>query len=620
MNSATPSDAASRLVRFGVFEADLQTGELRKHGARVKLEGRPFQLLAVLLERPGELITREELQQKLWPADTFVDFEHGINTAVKRLRDVLGDSADSPRFIETLPRRGYRFIYPVASSSARTALQATARRPSWMAGLAVLIVISVLAVTLVFDAGGWRSRLFGKQRFERVLVLPIKNLTGDPAQEDLADGITDLLTTELAQVNSLSVISVTSAMHYKGSSKTLPQIAGDLNVDAVVEGSLQQSGNRIILTAQLVSAADRHLWAQTFEHDMRDALALRRQIAKNIIRELNVELSAEEESRLQRVRAVHPEAQLAYMKGRHIWWRRITEEGYRKSIAFYQTAIEKDPNFAEAYSGLAVSYDGIASLYPAKAVTSTVHAAASKAIELDPELAEPHALLCWHDWNEAECRRALELNPNDSMTHLYYAGFLLAVNRREESLAQVRRAEQLDPFSAYISAHIVLRLNVLKRYEEAIAQGQKALELDPDFWLTYQWMGGAFWHLKQYDQAIRCWEMMVALPSGYESWALARLVAVYRKLGRKENAQTAFAELQRIAKTKFVGANYLALGYAAMGRKEEAIAILQRAQRQGQDSYEGPISELRELLGNDPRYQKILAHRDASRSANSRFQ
>jgi len=595
-------------VSFGVFEADLQAGELRKNGARVKLEGQPFQILALLLERPGQVVTREELQQRIWPADTFVDFEHGINSAVQRLREALGDSAEAPHFIETLPRRGYRFIYPINGASA-PALPV----PWWRQTRAVALSLSVLAVAallLVSNVGGWRSRIFGPNRSERVVVLPIKNLTGDSAQEDLADGITDLLTTELAQINSLGVISVTSAMHYKGTNKTLPEIARELKVDAFVEGSIQQAGGRMILTTQLVSATDRHLWAKTFEQDVQDVVALRSQIARNIVRELNVKLTAEDEARLQRVRTVNPEAQLAYMKGRNIWWRKLTEEGYRKSIELYQTAIEKDANFAEAYSAMAISYRGLHQLYPSMDILGKAHSAAMKAIELDPDLAEPHALLCVLDLNEAECRRALDLNPNDAISHLYYASFLSTTNRREESLAEVRRAEQLDPFSAFISANVIMRLNVLERYDEAVEQGKKALELDPNFWLTYQWLGGTYWRLKKYDEAIRCWEKVVGLQSGYETWALSRLVAVYIKVGRRDDAQKAFAQLQQIAKERYVEAIRLAIAYAAMGRKDEAIAILQTARRQGEVLIERP-PELRELLGDDPRYQQLVRSQGA---------
>lgn len=602
---AQPKVLASSQVEFGPFRADLQTGELWESGKRIKLEGHPFRILALLLERPGQLITREEFQRQLWPADTFVDFEHGINAAMKRLREALGDSAETPRYVETLPRRGYRFIHPVNGAPAEAALPV--RRHYWMAGLAAFVATTVLAGVLAFDVGGWRSRIFAPAHFERVVVLPIKNLTGDPAQEDLADGITDLLTTELAQINSLGVVSVTSAMHYKSSSKTLPNIARELNVDAVVEGSLQLAGNRMILTIQLVSASDRHFWARTFEQDVQDAVALRSQIARNIARQLNVKLTAEDETRLQRVRSVHPEAQLAYMKGRNIWWRKLTAEGFRKSIEFYRQAIEKDPNFAEAYSGLAVTYDGFNQLYPSKDFEAQLQTATMKAIELDPTLAEPHALLCWTNRNEEDCRRALELNPNDALSHLYYAAFLWWAKRSEESFVQVRSAEQLDPFSPFISANVIMRLNVLKRYEEAVAQGKKALELDPDFWLTYQWLGGSYWHLKNYDEAIRCWEKVVALQPGYETWALPRLVAAYMKVGRKADARRAFAHLQQIAEKRFVPPSRLALGYAAMGRRDEAIAILQRALRQGENLGAGS-PELRELLGDDLRYQKLKDH------------
>jgi TolB-like protein/DNA-binding winged helix-turn-helix (wHTH) protein/Flp pilus assembly protein TadD len=596
---------APHVIRFGSYTLDVPAGELHKNGTKIRLPEQPFQILLLLLERPGEVVTREEARQRLWSSDTFVDFETGLNSAVKKLRDVLGDSAEKPRFVETIPRHGYRFICPVNGSAAEAAMQAPWMRRHWMAISAALLAIVALAGLLANNVGGWRHRIFGREQIRRVVVLPFKNFTGDPGQEFLVDGMTDLVTTELAQVNNLSVISVTSGMHYKDTRKTLPEIARELNIDAAIEGSVQRAGNGMILTIQLVSAADRHLWAGQFDQDSQDVLALRSQIARNIVREINLKLRPEDEARLQRVRTIDPEAQLAYMKGRNVWWRKLTEEGLWRSIEFYQTAIDKDPNFAEAYSGMALSYEALDQLYSTKELHDKNRMALTKALELDPSLAEPHAILCYEDRKETECRRALELNPNDAFSHLYYAAFLTGVNRREESLVEVRRAEELDPLSAYISANVIMRLNMLRRFEDAVAQGQKALELDPDLWLTYEWIGGSLWHLKRYDEAIQAWEKVIALRSGYDTWSLPRLVAGYMKVGRKDDARKAFAQVREMAARRYVFPSRLALAYAAMGRKEEAISILQRARQHGKDV--GPPSvELTELLGNDPRYQEIF--------------
>ncbi len=284
-----PQVQASRVLQFGAFEVDLRTGSLRKSGARIKLQEQPFQILAMLLEKPGDMVTREELRQKLWPADTFVDFDNGLNTAIKKLRDTLGDSADSPRFIETLPKRGYRFIYPVNGARAPAAVQvpppvAWWRQP-WATGLLVLTVL--FAALLGTNVGGLRDRITGRTGIgpiASVAVLPCKNLTGDPEQEFLADGLTDVLTTHLAQVKSLTVPSVTSSMYFKGDHKKLSEIARELKVQAMVEPSVQRSGDRLLVNFQLIHApTDRHLWAKSYEVDPKNVQALLPGVAREIL-------------------------------------------------------------------------------------------------------------------------------------------------------------------------------------------------------------------------------------------------------------------------------------------------------------------------------------------------
>ncbi len=610
--------AAPGLIRFGIFEVDSHAEELRKNGAKVRLEGHPFQILALLLERPGQLVTREELKQKLWAADTFVDFEHSINVAVMRLREALDDSAETPRFVETLPRRGYRFIYPVDSAGAEVQLPAAWWPRHWAASLVVVVAAAVLAGVLAANLGGLRDRIFGVKPgpIHSVAVLPFKNLTGDPGQEFFADGMTDALTTELAQVRALRVISVTSAMFYKGERKKLPEIARELNVDAVVEGSVQRSGDRVWINVQLLHApSDRHLWASTYERDIKDVPKLQSRLARDIIMETKGQLSEQEETRLARERVVNPEAYEAYLKARKIWWSKITEEGYWKSIEYYQKAIEKEPGFAEAYSGMARSYMFLRQLYPTKEMVAKARAAAMKALELDPTLAEPHALLgnmkrIERDWVEAEekYKRALELNPNDSLAHLNYAVFLNDVGRNEEALAEIRRAEQIDPLSAFVSANVILRLNALGRHQEALEQARKALELDPNLWLTYSWMAGTYWYLKRYDEAIQAWEKALTLPGVYEHWPVSRLVGAYARVGRRDDAMKALVRLEEISKRRYVEPTRLALANAAVGRKDEAIRILQKAQQEGKlDSQ--PWEELAELLGDEPRFQALLRGR-----------
>src|SRR6266404_1127529 len=430
-----PQVQASRVLQFGAFEVDLRTGSLRKSGARIKLQEQPFQILAMLLEKPGDMLTREELRQKLWAADTFVDFDNGLNTAIKKLRDTLGDSADSPRFIETLPKRGYRFIYPVngpnASTEARALRPMTWWRRPWAVGL--LALTALLAAALLSNVGGLRDRITSRASLgpiASVAVLPCKNLTGDPAQEFLADGLTDVLTTHLAQVKSLTVPSVTSAMYFKGERKRLSDIARELRVQAMVEPSVQRSGDRLLVNVQLIHApTDRHLWAKSYEVDPKNVQALLPAIAREILEAMKVQVTLEENARLSSSRETTPEAYEAYMKGRyHI--RKGTETDRFKAAELFNKAIEIDQRFAPAYAELAVllAHGGAYLVGGVVSDRALARKWADKALELDPTLAETHAALGWldsSDWNwtgaEEHYKRAIELNPNLAIGHIWYA-------------------------------------------------------------------------------------------------------------------------------------------------------------------------------------------------------
>src|SRR5438270_14530 len=371
-----------RVIRFGVFELDLRSGELQRQGRKIRLEGQPVQVLICLLENPGELVTREELHRKLWPADTFVNFEHGLNAAVKRLRQALHDSADNPRFVETLPRRGYRFIAPVQAAAATgdvssvdaaaatievpaardvaeakdrdqaglsTKTAAIVKRRGLRAGMGG--VIALVVVCGIFAVWMLRPATHPASAIRSLAVLPMENLSGDASQDYFSDGMTDELITELGQISALRVISRTSVMTYKGARRLLPQIARDLKVDAVVEGTVLRSGNKVRITAQLILAdADKHLWAKSYEGDLRDTLALQGQVARSIASAIRIELTPHEQALLQG-KIVNPEAYEAFLKGRYFWNKR-TADGLRKAIEYFNQAIEKDPTYAPAYAGI----------------------------------------------------------------------------------------------------------------------------------------------------------------------------------------------------------------------------------------------------------------------------
>jgi TolB-like protein/DNA-binding winged helix-turn-helix (wHTH) protein len=365
------SSASGRIFRFGAFEFHVQAGELRKHGSRIKLAGQPISVLAMLLERPGEVVTREDLQARLWPAGTYVDFEHSVNAAVKRLRQALGDSADSPRFIETLARNGYRFIAPLSEgvddlsepagqkqaekpqSTAQAKHTAKSVRflafPTVMAGVLLAIVIAGFIIWLRES----RAAHTGPGPIRSLAVLPLANLSGDPGEEYFVDGMADALRQHLELISALRIISRTSSTYYRGSSKPLPEIARRLNVDGVVDGSVLRSGNRVRINVELIqTASDTRLWGGTYERDLKDIFALQAEVAQKIAEEIRATLSPPDRARLARRHAPDPDAYLAYSKGRFFWNKR-TEADLKRAIGYFQQAIEKDPNYALAYDGLA---------------------------------------------------------------------------------------------------------------------------------------------------------------------------------------------------------------------------------------------------------------------------
>jgi TolB-like protein/DNA-binding winged helix-turn-helix (wHTH) protein len=413
MDTASPSHWAA--IRFGVFEVDLRAGELRKQGVKIKLQEQPFQVLQVLLEKPGEIVTRDELRKRIWPSDTFVDFEGGVNNAIKRLREALGDRAETSRYIETLPRRGYRFIGPVNGKGKPLAeeVRSKAKSPAARRGLQIGIGIGIAAAVLLLVSLGAVPTNFWRQFFgttnvpqiRSIAVLSLKNLSGDPSQEYFADGMTEELIADLSQIRALKVISHTSVDTYKKSSKSLPEIARELHVDGVVEGSVMRSGDKIRITAQLIYAPeDKNLWAKSYDRDLRDVLPLQAAIASAIADEIQVKLTPGEQARLHTPRFMSLKAHEAYLQG--TYYLRIPR-GSARAIQFFQEALQQEPN-ARGYVGLARAYSGQAGTeaHP-RSVMPQAKAAAMKALELDDTLADAHLVLaeasCKYDWDWSRC-------------------------------------------------------------------------------------------------------------------------------------------------------------------------------------------------------------------------
>jgi TolB-like protein len=438
-------------IRFGVFEVDLRAGELRKQGAKVKLQEQPLQVLQVLqvlqilLERAGAVVTREELQQRIWPSDTFVDFDHGLYNAIRRLREALEDSAETPHYVETLARRGYRFIGRLDPASTST--------PSPIRSLA---------------------------------VLPLENLSHDPEQEYFAEGMTEALITTLAKIGEIRVVSRTSIMLYKGVRKPMREIAQELQVDAIIEGTVLRAADRVRITAQLIDAArETHLWAESYERDLRDVLTLQAEVARAVALEVRVKLTPQEQAHIAQVRRVEPEAFEAYLRGRYHWNRR---PGVRKSIEYFEQAIARDPTYAAAYSGLADCLSALSAwgVVPANEGCIKAKVLAEKALKLDPSLGEAHAslaLAAMYDFDfstaQREFERSIELNPRYATGHHLFGFYLGAMGRYEEAYTELQRAIRLDPLLGLTNAFLGYIYLYARRYDQAIEQFVKTIELDP---------------------------------------------------------------------------------------------------------------------------------------------
>jgi TolB-like protein/DNA-binding winged helix-turn-helix (wHTH) protein len=469
-----------RLFQFGPYELDSAAGELRKHGVKVKLQEQPLQILHKLLENPGEIVTREELQKHIWPADTFVDFDHGLYSAVQRLRDALGDTAETPRYIETLPRRGYRFIGPIKNGNhveekteiapretppldfeKRTAARRGLRVPALVATAAVL---AVLGFVLAFK--GKRFLGVATPAIRSIAVLPLQNLSNDPSQEYFADAMTEELITELSRISALNVISRTSVMRYKKTDKPLPQIARELNVDAIVEGSILRSGSRVRITAQLIYAPrDTNLWAQTYDRNLEDTLTLQSEVANAIADEIQVKMTANEKRHLKSPRAVNYKAVVAYLEGRahvdkveleayHKDLQKSAGEELVKALASFDRAIHEDPNYAQGYLGYFEAMNAECLSHPP--LISRAKQGLLKALELDDDFVNAHVymgmFLSRYEWNwpgaEKEFKRALELDPNSEKAHDAYANYLDSMGKETEAENETAVAHALDPTCA----------------------------------------------------------------------------------------------------------------------------------------------------------------------------
>ena len=602
-------------VRFGIFEVDLASGELRKQGFKIKLQEQPFQALVALIERPGDVLTREELQKRLWPGDTVVDFDRGLNKAINRLREALGDDADNPRFIETLPQRGYRFLATVGTTPAAEAPAApeTGPVPRLMQRRSLIAITGgLIAAPLIWV--GYRRLGTPSRKIESIAVLPLENLSGDPAQEYFSDGMTDELIGEIARIGSLRVISRTSIMQYKGGArKSLPVIARELNVDAILEGTVVQSGKQVRITAQLIRAHDdRHLWSEKYQRDLTDILSLQSEVARAVAREIQIKLTPQQQTSLTRTRPVNPEAYQAFLRGNFFLYKAIP--GVAKSIDFFTEAIKLDPSHAESYAGLAqaLCYAGIFGFRPSAETYPAARVAALKALELDESNASAHNVLAdvkkGYDWDLAgavtEYRRALQLNPSHLLTRLWYAECLTRIGRYDEAIAESGRALALDPVSPLSINNRAMLFFRARRYDEAIRTSQQALELDSNLVNALWWQGLSYAGNREFPKSIGCLTKAIGMNDGPLFRGL--LGHVYGRAGERAKAFGMLEELTIMSKHRYVSPVDFAVVYAGLGDADSTFHWLEKA-------YQARATRIHELptmyfdsVRSDPRYSDLM--------------
>jgi TolB-like protein/DNA-binding winged helix-turn-helix (wHTH) protein/Flp pilus assembly protein TadD len=644
--------------RFGPFELRLSTRELFKHDIRLKLRPQTFQVLLVLLEHPGECVTRDELRNRIWPGNEFGDFEHGLNTVIKDLRATLSDSVSAPHYIETFPKLGYRIIVPVVAMSGTLSENSSAIRQaevsrvpaftseereivktsspiSLLRGFFIrrkvsraLAIAATLAVISILSSAAIRNHFPTKLRFLRsstqaspaplvrsLAVLPFDNLSNDSNQEYFADGITDQLISELGHIGSVRVVSRTSVMQYKRIHRSLPDIARELTVEAIVEGTVVKSGNRVRVTAQLIQAStDKQLWSRSYEAELRDVLDLQNQIATGIADQVRSQLISNGRAWLPANRAIDPEAYEAYLKGLYFWNKR-GPDGLQRAAEYFKLAIQKDPDYAAAYAGLADSYVLLADGADNLSQTYTIEgkSAANRALILDPSLAGAHTalgLLAEHDWHFPEAEREFKLGatlgPNDATAHHWYGeGYLLFMGRFEEANAELKQARALDPISRIIATDWGVALYNERRYSEAYEELTKVIDLDPNFAEALEFRGLVLLKQGKFNAGIADLRKTARIENSARR--LAFLAYGLGIAGRKAEARQLLRNLETLSKTSHVNAWYFALVHTGLAGNDQAFAWLNKAlAERSADLISLKTGPIYDSLRDDQRFAMLL--------------
>jgi TolB-like protein/DNA-binding winged helix-turn-helix (wHTH) protein/Tfp pilus assembly protein PilF len=621
------------LVRFGDdFELDLGTGQLYRSGRTLKLERIPMDVLLFLVQQRGQLVTREQMVEKIWGKDIFLDTDNGINTAIRKIRQALKDDPEEPRFIQTITGRGYRFIAPITAptpkpepaidlpqsgNSRDSAVKVRSRRRVWVGSLAATILV-IAAAGIYFR---WRESKAQNQRTgERTMlaVLPFENLTGDPGQEYFSDGMTEEMITQLGSFDPdhMGVIARTSVMHYKDSREQLPQIARELGVQYVLEGSVRRNADKVRITAQLIQTSDQtHLWARQYDRETKDILVLQSEIAREISDEIQNALGEHKPIAAIAQPALSPQALEAYnlyLKGQYFLNKR-TLEGLQQAISYFQQATDKDPNYARAYAGLADTYALLGSFTasPPARFAPQARAAAVRAVQLDDKLPEAHTALALivqnqdYDWLTAdrEFKRAIALNPNYATAHHWYAEHLTWLGRFDEALRESALARQLDPLSLIIAADNGAILLYSRQYDRAIAQFTAVREMDPNFSRS-SIIFAAYVHKGMYAEAQADIEKHFLTEA---PWKFADLGYVYGRTGQRANAENELRKLLDWNRRQPIDPILVAQMYLGMGNNDQAMVWLEKAYAQRSNSLTAlKVDPLYDPLRADPRFENLL--------------
>jgi len=579
------SSNSDAVARFESFELNLRSGELRQNGATVKLQPQPAKVLALLVGRAGQVISREELTTQVWGSETFVDFEHGLNFAIRQIRAALGDDVDRPSFIETLPKRGYRFIAPLVEAAPETSISLPSPRLSAKIPIAIgSVALLLIGATVYLWLARPKSQL--AQRPIVLAVLPFDDLSSNP-QAFLVDGLTEEMVARVTEISPehLKVIARTSAMQYERTKKSARQIGEDLGADYVLENSIRHEDGRVRITSQLVRTADQtHLWAENYDRDMRQLLPLESEVTSDIAEQIQRQLLPKVTvNRPANGRPVDPEAHELYLKGRYAFNQR-SRESLQQSVAYFQQAVAKQPDYAVAYAGLADAYN-LTAYYgfdPTLESWSQARIASSKALQLDNSLGAAHAALAYteflsqEDWPtaEKEFRRALELDDNYVPAHHWYAFYLAATGRMDESLNQMRYAEKLDPLSAPVHAGLAYMYYFARDYEQAIQQAKVALQLNSNSIAAHAVIGWTYIEQKKYPDAIQELQTAEKLSSGSTPY-LCALARAYALSGNLREAKTMLGQLETMQKSLRGAGTGIAATYVALGNSEEALKWLE---------------------------------------------